>query len=203
MGPRMSWPPICWPAPGDLFLSAEVSVIDRLDAAGMLIARSRRIVAANSLVAIGQQANRNVRKPADLLKANIRHVALAEPACPLGKYSREYLRSIGIYDALLPKVMHVDNSRAVPAAVASGAAEAGVAFASDAARADGCQVLFHVPPSQSSAEYVAAILRSGQQLTESRLLLEYITSPGAAKVFRRCGFQAAKGAHRLGKARAQ
>ncbi len=188
-------------APGDLFISAEVSVIDRLDAAGMLIPRSRRVVAANSLVAIGPQANRNVRKPADLLKANIRHVALAEPACPLGKYSRDYLRTIGIYDLLLPKVMHVDNSRAVPAAVASGAAEAGVAFASDAARTDGFQLLFHVPPSQSSAEYVAAILRSGPQLSESRLLLEYITSLGAAKTFRRCGFQAAKSVRATSKSR--
>ncbi len=122
-------------APGDLFISAEVSVIDRLQAAGMLAPRSRRVVAANSLVAIAPQEIRGVRKLADLLTARVRRIALAEPACPLGKYSRDYLRAAGAYDALLPKVLHVDNSRAVLSAVASGAVDAGLAFASDAARA--------------------------------------------------------------------
>jgi molybdenum ABC transporter molybdate-binding protein len=179
-------------APGDLFIAAEASVLNRLDAADITAARSRRTVALNGLAVIGPPGDRAVRKLADLLTHKVQHIALAEPACPLGNYSQAYLQSAGVYDALLPKIVHVDNSRGVLSAVASGAADTGLAFTSDALRTDQCQTFFQIPQSQAAAEYVAVIVKSGQQQAEARLLLDYITSPQAAKCFSRCGFRPAK-----------
>jgi molybdate transport system regulatory protein len=111
-------------APGDLFIAAEQGELDRLEKARLLVDGSRRVIAQNGLAIVGAPANKQaVKKAADLLLEVISHVALAEPACPLGQHSRSWLEKIGIYDRLLPKVLHVDNSRAVLAAVVAGAAE--------------------------------------------------------------------------------
>src|SRR5262249_14229512 len=123
------------------------------------------------------------------LKDRIERVALAEPACPLGNYSKRYLEMVGIYEKVLSKVVHVDNSRAVLTAVSSGAVDAGLAFTSDAARSRTPQTLFDVPTSQVSAEYVGALARTGKQVEKAKAFLDFMTSRAAAKCLRRCGFQ--------------
>jgi molybdate transport system substrate-binding protein len=179
-------------APGDLFISAEASEVDRLEGGGRLAPRSRQVVANNGLAVIGSPGSTALKKADDLMAKHVRRVALAEPECPLGKYSQTYLRGAGVYDALAPKVLHVDNSRAVLSAIASGAADAGVAFASDAQRSDRCQTYFSVSTSRAAAQYVAGIVEGGGQTKAARALLDFICSPAAAKCFRRHGFQPAK-----------
>jgi molybdate transport system substrate-binding protein len=175
-------------APGDLFITAEESELNRLQAAGKLVPRSRRVVALNDLAVIGPRGSSTVKKLTDLLGKKIKQVVLAEPACPLGRYSQAFLKTAGIYDSLLPKVVHVDNSRAVLSAVASGTADAALAFSSDADRAEQCQTYFRIPHEQAAAKYVAGIVRCGKKSDDARLLLDFITS-AAANCFRRCGLR--------------
>jgi len=127
-----------------------------------------------------------------LQSKKIRRIALAEPACPLGGYSQSYLQSAGLYKAVSPKILHVDNSRAVLSAVAAETADAGVAFSSDAARSDQCQTWFQIPQSQAAAQYVAGIIRGSRQTKAAQTLLDFIASPVAAKSFRRLGLLPAK-----------
>jgi molybdate transport system substrate-binding protein len=174
-------------APGDVFISAEESELNRLQAGGKLAPRSRRIVALNHLAVVGATGAPIRPKLVDLLGEKVRKVVLAEPACPLGRYSQAYLKSAGVYDALLPKVVHVDNSRAVLSAVASGTADAALAFSSDADRSPECQIWFRIPQAQAAAKYVAGIVRSGKKSDDARRLLDFITSDSAALCFRRCG----------------
>jgi molybdate transport system substrate-binding protein len=175
----------------DIFISAEQREIDRLNDAKMLVPGSQQAFASNSLALIGTPESKPINRIADMLAGSIKHVALAEPACPLGRYSKAYLQSAGIYDDLLPKVLHVDNSRAVPSAVISRAAEIGLAFGSDAERSEKCKILFRVPSSQATTKYVAALIRDGRQQKEAKALFEFLTSPEAATSLRRCGFRPA------------
>jgi len=176
----------------DIFMSAEQSEIGRLHNAKKLVPRSRRTIAFNGLSAISQR-EKIAGSASGLLNDRIGRVALAEPACPLGKYSKRYLETLGIYERLMPKVVHVDNSRAVLTAVASGAADAGLAFTSDAARSRDCRALFDVPTSQVSAEYVAALVRTGKRPGHAKAFLEFMLSREAATCFRRCGFRGTGG----------
>jgi molybdate transport system substrate-binding protein len=176
----------------DIFISAEQAEIDRLNDAKKIVPRSRRTIAFNGLSAISQR-RKIARSAPGLLNDRIGRVALAEPACPLGKYSKRYLETLGIYERLMPKVVHVDNSRAVLTAVSSGAVDAGLAFTSDAARGRDFYALFDVPTSQMSAEYVGAIVRTGKRPGEANAFLEFMLSPEAAKCIRRCGFRGARG----------
>jgi molybdate transport system substrate-binding protein len=176
----------------DIFISAEQAEIDRLNDAKKLVPRSRHTIAFNGISAISQSA-KIARGAAGLLDDRIGRVALAEPACPLGKYSRQYLEALGIYERLMPKVVQVDNSRAVLTAISSGAVDAGLAFTSDASRSRDFRTLFDVPMSQVSAEYVAAIVRTRKRPGEAKAFLEFMLSPEAAKCFRRCGFREPRG----------
>jgi molybdenum ABC transporter molybdate-binding protein len=176
-------------APGDLFIAAEVTEIDRVDAAKLLVAKSRCTVAANGLAVIGAKGAAPLSGIKALAEKRIKHIAVAEPACPLGKYSQDYLRSAGIFDKIAAKFLAVDNSRAVLAAVVSGAADVGVAFASDAARAERCDTLLSIPTTRVAAKYVAALLKHGKQPAAARELLKFLTSPAAQRAFRRCGLR--------------
>lgn len=175
-------------APGDLFISAEAEEIDQLAAAGRLVAQSRRTVALNGLAVIGRHDAAPLRSIRDLADAALARIALAEPACPLGRYSKRYLEAAGVYDRLLPKALHVDNSRAVVSAVASGAAAAGLAFVSDAVYARDCDILFRVPRSKAAVQYVAATL-TGSEQPDAGELLDFFSSPAAVRCLRRRGLR--------------
>jgi molybdenum ABC transporter molybdate-binding protein len=176
-------------APGDVFISAESTVLDRLDEADLLVSGSRQVVAKNGLAIVGPPQAKPVTKPADLLAVRFKRVALAEPACPLGQYAKLYLEKARVYEKLLPKVLYVDNARAVLAAVASGSAQAGVAFSSDAVGHGGWQLLYGVPTSQAAATYVAAIIKGGSQAAELQDLCDFLSSPIARRCYRRCGLR--------------
>ena len=62
LAPRMSSPTTCLPAPGDLFIAAEVNEIDRLDAAKLLVPKSRCAVAANGLAVVGAKGATATRR---------------------------------------------------------------------------------------------------------------------------------------------
>src|SRR5262245_4049666 len=176
-------------APADLFLSADSPQLDRLEAAGLVERSARRPLAENSLAAIGPAGQApSIRRPTDLARASTLRVALAHPASPLGGYTRIYLEKLGLYTSLLSRVALVDNSRAVVAAVRSGQADVGLAYGSDAARADGCRVLFRVDPRSLSICYAAALVGRSDQPEQARALLDFLTSVPAARRFRRCGF---------------
>jgi molybdenum ABC transporter molybdate-binding protein len=179
-------------APGDLFIAAEESEIDRLEAAKLLVPKSRCALAANGLAVVGAKGSKALTGIKALADKRIKRIALAELACPLGKYSHDYLRSVGIYDALAAKVLPVDNSRAVLAAVVSGAADVGVAFASDAAWAERCETILSIASSRAAAKYVAAVLKDGAQASETKALLTFLTTAAAQRAFRRCGLRPVK-----------
>jgi molybdate transport system substrate-binding protein len=121
----------------------------------------------------------------------VRRVALANPGCPLGRYTQAYLEHLGLYEKLAPAAVWAENSRAALAALRGGRAEVALVYASDAARADACRVLFRTGRTPSPIRYHGAVVTRGQQPGAARALLNYLGSPAAAAAFRRCGFSAA------------
>src|SRR5262249_33125417 len=141
-------------APADLFLTADARQLDRLEAARFLRPGSRTALAENSLGAIAP-ADRAVpvRKPAHLVRPGVTRVALADATSPLGGYTQAYLEGLGLYQALRSRVMQVDNSRAVVAAVRAGRADVGLVYGSDAVQAEGCRLLFRAHQDPSAIPY--------------------------------------------------
>jgi molybdate transport system substrate-binding protein len=176
-------------APGDLFLTADGRQLGRLKAAALLGRGAGTVLAENRLVLIAR-ADRpvQVRKPADLVRSDVKRIALAEPTCPLGGYTRTYLNSLGLLDRLTDRTLPLDNSRSVVTAVRAGHAEVGLVYGSDAANAAGCRLLFRAGRTLAPIQYQAAVLAQGHEPQATRAFLRFLTSRRAARRFRRCGF---------------
>jgi molybdate transport system substrate-binding protein len=174
-------------APADLFLTADERPLDRLVEARLLAPGARRPLIANSLAAIGAPGGPlRVRRPTDLVRPAVGRIALAGPSCPLGGYTRTYLESLGLYEALLPRAVSVDSSRAVVSAVRAGRADVGLIYGSDAA--PDCPLLFRVRPASAPILYSAAVLERGHA-EQAQHLLDFLISPGACARFRHARFR--------------
>jgi molybdenum ABC transporter molybdate-binding protein len=174
-------------APGDVFLTADLRQLERLRAADLLEGDQQVPLAENGLAAIGAVGGKvSVRRPADL--GGVRRIALAEPDCPLGCYTRAYLEGLNLFEALRPRAVWVENSGAAVTAVRAGVAELALVYSSDAARAEGCRTLFRVRRPATPIRYHGAVLRRSQDATLAGRLLTFLTSPLSARSWRRCGF---------------
>jgi molybdate transport system substrate-binding protein len=176
-------------APADLFLTADPGQLARLEAAGLVAPGAEVTLARNGLAAVGAPGGPAVRTPAGLTRPAVRRVALAEPGCPLGAYTRAYLEPLGLWGAVRERAVFLDNPGVVLAAVQAGRAEAGLVYASDAAGVRGCRVLFRARP--ATVRYAAALTRRGAAKSAAVALLGFLTSAAAARRFRRHGFLSA------------
>jgi molybdate transport system substrate-binding protein len=181
----------------DLFLTADPGQLARLEVLGVVEPGTATPLAENTLAAIAP-ADRAVavRRPTQLLGPEVARLALAAPSCPLGGYTRAYLEQLGLYTALLPRAVQLENSRAVVAAVQAGGADAGLVYSSATATASGCRVLFRVPRPPISIRYVGVVVRRGRQPELARHLLEFLASAPALRRFRACGFLPVRGGRR-------
>lgn len=173
-------------APGNLFISAEPAELERLRSADV-IASSIKVVARNGLAVIGSKTSPKISRIEQLAEARVGAIAVAEPVCPLGHYSKQYLTRARLYEKLLPKVLHVDNSRAVLAAVTSGAAQFGVAFTSDAVGEGAWQIRLRIPASKVSTTYAAALIGRHEPTEATQRLFAFLFSTTAKRCYRRCG----------------
>jgi molybdate transport system substrate-binding protein len=172
-------------APADLFLSADPGQLDRLRDAGILDAASQATLAHNSLVAIGAPRGPAIRSANDLSRPAVRRIAVGDPGCPLGAYTRAYLEPLGLWDTVRERAVFLDNPAVVLAAVRAGNAEVGLVYRSDAAAAHS-RVLFRART--AAVRYSVALTHRGAAKPAARSLLAFLTSPVARQRFRRNGF---------------
>lgn len=178
-------------SPIDVFISANCDQIDRLARSGIIDLESRRQVATNGLAIAGNHAeNRKLRRAADLLKIPDLALVVADPACPLGKCTEDFLKHERLLDDLRPRMRFVENSRAVVAAIRATVPRVGIIFGSDIANAHGAQALLEIPTSRIKSVYEGAAISGSTALVEAKALLEFFTSKQAQGAFRACGFSA-------------
>jgi molybdate transport system substrate-binding protein len=182
----------------DLFFSADEAEMERVAAAGLLEADTRRSLLSNQLVWIestGGDANRPslFTQPFDAAQAadaRLQWLSLANTdTVPAGKYARAYLQQIGQWEALRPKVLPGVDVRAALAAVERGGALAGIVYRTDAARSKSVRILHAVPLEDGPRiSYPLAALSGRPQLERARALADALGAAACAAVFERHGF---------------
>ncbi len=178
-------------APADLFFSADLPQIDTLDKNGRLEPGTRKNLLSNQLVIIVPADSKLViSSPKDLLKADVKRIALAEPSSvPVGVYSSKYLTDEGLWDQVKPKVVPVQDVRATLASVESGNVEAGFVYKTDAAISKKVKIVYEVPIDKGpKITYPAAIVKESKRKEAARDFMNYVQSPAAKDAFKRYGF---------------
>lgn len=178
-------------APADIFFSADLAQMHYLDNRGLLEPGAARNVVSNQLViVVPSDSKLAVAAPKDLLKPEIKTIALAEPsAVPVGVYSSKYLADEGLWDQLKPKIVPVQDVRATVAAVESGNVDAGFVYKTDAAISKKVKVAYEVPVAKGPRIlYPAAVVKESQHKNEARAFLNYLSIPEAKAIFKKYGF---------------
>lgn len=180
-------------APADLFLSAAPGWMDAVETAGLVLSGTRRDLLGNTLVLVahGRGAAAVEIGPGFDLAGRLGDGRLAMAlvdGVPAGQYGKAALTTLGVWDAVSPKVAQADNARAALALVAAGEAPYGIVYATDAAASDNVTVVGVFPAGSHPPIVYPAALLAGAADAADRAFFEALSSEAAAAAFRRQGF---------------
>jgi len=177
-------------APADVFFSADLAQMDNLDKNGRLEPGTRKNLLSNQLViVVPSDSKLAIASPKDLLKSEVKRIALAEPPVPVGAYSSKYLEAEGLWDKIKPKVVPVQDVRATLASVESGNVEAGFVYKTDAAVSKKVKIVYEVPVDKGpKIIYPVAIVKESKRKDTARDFLNYVQTPAGKELFKKYGF---------------
>jgi molybdate transport system substrate-binding protein len=173
-------------APIDVFVSASEAHLDEIERAGLCLPGSRRLIATNLLTLVGPQGGPPLARPEDLLGPAVRRIAVGNPrTVPAGEYASQWLRHIGLWDRLGPKLVFTENVRQALDYAARGEVEAAVVYATDVRGGQVRAALQPAPGSHAAIRYSAAALRGAADPALARAFVERLTgTPGQAALAR-------------------
>ena len=178
-------------AQADLFLSASSEWVDFL--AGKQLVERRRDLLGNRLVIVtAVDSPLKIAKPLELAQAGIRRLALADPkSVPAGVYARQALEKLGIWNEVAGRVAGAADVRQALHFVETGAADAGMVYATDAAASKAVRVASDIPSSLTAPiRYPLVLVKAPGERRAAGVFYEFLGSDRAAAVFRRYGFVA-------------
>lgn len=176
-------------APVDVFASADQITMDQAEQRNLLAAGSRRNFVSNSLVLITPTAGKPIQQLDDLRQPVFERVAISNPeSVPVGRYSRETLIALQLWEPLQSKIIRTQNVRQSLDYVARNEVDAGLVYATDAAlMADKVSVQLEVP-TPTPVLYPVAVTAEGAANPASALFLDFLFSEASRDVFTRYGF---------------
>lgn len=179
-------------APVDVYVSASSKQMDDLEAKGLLLNETRRTLAANLLILIASSALRSgLTSFKDLTKAEVKLIAIGNPrTVPAGGYAQRALMSLGLWDALQPKLIFTGNVRQALAYVVRGEVDAALVYATDAQSAGGAVQVVAVAPEGSCPPvlYPIAVVKTSKQSREARAFVDLTLSEAGQQILRAHGF---------------
>ena len=180
-------------APVDVFISAGQRQMDELERKGLIIQATRRVFARNVLVAIAPADSRaDLARPTALLEPAVTRIAIGNPkTVPVGQYTEESLRTLGLWDRVRGKLVYAENVRQVLDYVSRGEVEVGFVYTTDMAVRPG-RVKEAFRPAEDTYQpvvYPAAVLTGSREPKLAQSFLDALTSPEGQAVLRRLGFR--------------
>jgi molybdate transport system substrate-binding protein len=179
-------------APVDLFVSAAQRQMDELHARALILPASRRVFARNVLVAIKPaHSTLDLVRPGDLLDARVQKVVIGNPkTVPVGQYTEESLRALGLWERLLPKLVFAENVRQALDYVARGEVDAGFVYATDVAirRVKVTETFRPAEDTYRPVTYPVAVVSDSRQPGLAQAFIDLLVGPEGLAVLSRLGF---------------
>jgi len=177
-------------APVDIFVSASADQMNALETEGLILAGTRFNMARNSVVLIATKGMHEISGFSDLTRPGVKTIAIGEPqTVPAGKYAKEVLSHFGIYNSLKAKLVLAKDVRQVLTYVATGNADAGIVYATDAKSSSQVVVVATAPvDSHNPVVYPAGIMKASKDAAAAKAFLEYLQGTKACAVFEEFGF---------------
>jgi molybdate transport system substrate-binding protein len=175
-------------APADVFLAASAVGPDSLYAAGkcqkpVVFVRNRLVLALPA----GNPAG--IKSIYDLERPGVR-VLIGTPTVPIGSYTRQILRNIGLLNAIVPQVVSQEKDVATIAAkLKLGAADAGFVYVTDALAAGPALTAIPLPTwAQPPVKYEGCVVTASANQTAAAAFLKSLTTKSVQAKFTAAGF---------------
>jgi molybdate transport system substrate-binding protein len=181
-------------APVDVFISAGVKEMDELAKQGLIDKATRRVICRNQLVLIvPSDASFVPTSFSQLTDSRVGRLAIGQPQIvPAGRYAKQVLVNLKIYQALEPKLVLGENVRQVLDYVERGEVDAGVVYSTDAVEA-GAQVRVAAradPSLHQPIVYPAAVIKESKAAKSAAAakFLAFLDSQAAQRILIQQGF---------------
>lgn len=177
-------------APVDIFLSAGKKQMDELEAKGLLIPGTRTNLLGNKLVLIvAKEKKPQIKSFADL-SGKAHSISIGQPeTVPAGKYAKETLTKLRLWEKLEKRIMFAKDVRQVLAYVESGNVDAGLVYQSDTLTLKSGAVVAAAPTgSHSAIVYPLAEIKGSKSRVETGKFSAFLQRAEAAKIFEKYQF---------------
>ena len=175
-------------APFDVFLSADVDYPRRLAGEGLAVADSLFVYAVGRIV-VWVPAESRLDPATALRAATVRHVAIANPRhAPYGRAAEAAMRTMGVYDSVVGKLVLGENVAQTLQFVESGAADTGIVALS----------LAIAPPVRDHGRYWPVPLDTYPKMEQGGIIVKesaaarefrsWMLAPGGRAILRQYGF---------------
>jgi len=182
-------------AEADIFISAAVKQMNTLADGGFVDTATKKDLLLNKVVLIVPgNSSKGITSYNDAATSKVSLIALGNSAVPCGQYAEEIYRSLGLWDAIQPKISFGENVKEILSQVESASVDAGVVYSTDAATSKGdIKIAADAPAgSHSPVVYPAAVLKGAKDAKAAKAFLDYLSAPEAVWVFEKIGFTMAK-----------
>jgi len=172
-------------APVNIFLSAGKKQMDQLEGAGLLLSGTRTNLLGNELVLIvSKEKKSRIKSFADLV-GNAQSLSIGQPeTVPAGKYAKETLSNLKLWEQLKKRTMFAKDVRQVLAYVESGNVDAGLVYQTDTVALKSGSVISAAPAgSHTAIVYPMAIMKDAKNRAAAEKFMTYLKSASAGKVF--------------------
>lgn len=177
-------------APVDVFASADQETMNRADAQKLIEAGSRKNFVTNSLVLIEPgQGGTGITGLADLNGAAVKKIAVGKTATvPVGRYTKEVLDAVSLWNVLEPKFVQADSVRQVLDYVSRGEVEAGFVYRTDATIAGNKVKIVASPQGATPVSYPIAVVADSKHKAAAADFIAFVNSAAGQQVLGRYGF---------------
>lgn len=177
-------------APADVFISAGPSPMSFLVERNKVASNSVRDIVGNLLViAVSSEGDYEELQFIEQL-ATMKRVAIADPElAPAGRYAKESLSNIGLWEKIYSILIYAADVRAALAYVQTGNVDAAIVYSTDLAVAKGVLGKNLIPESSySQVTYPAAIVVGSNKKALAEDYFDFLYSEQVASIFRKHGF---------------
>ncbi len=178
-------------APCDIFISASKDHMDDLVKEGFVIENTEIDLLANTLTLIAAKEKAHIVSLDNLTDDRIESISIATPdSAPVGKYSKQALEKLGIWDKVTQKLVYAKDVKQVLEYVDSGNADCGFVYHSDAITLDDGVVIEKVDKNlHAPILYPVGIIKESKNIEAAEAFLDFLIAENIKDIFRKYGFE--------------
>ena len=175
----------------DVFVSAAQKQMDELDKEDKIDKETRFDLLENEVtLAVAKGNEKGIKDFKDLEKDEVEKIALGNSDVPVGQYSEEILKNLGIWDKIQDKVTFGSNVKEVTSWVSEKTVDCGIVYKTDAKTA-GLETVAVADDSmlENKVIYPAALLKNSKNPEEGKKYLEFLQGEKASEILDKYGFK--------------